>query len=231
VNGPARAPVLYNVTMRSFTALLAAGLAAVPAVAAPPAVPAAAAQALARKVQAHYVRTQDLECRFVQTYTYAGLGRRQVSRGRLRVKKPGRMRWDYEEPARKTIAVAGSRLVQYEPEANQAYVDDRFDATAMSAAVTFLLGKGDLEKEFEISAGDGGALVLVPRKPDPRVESVTLTVGPEGEVTATRVVDGSGNSNEIAFSDLKRNAGLADSDFEVKLPKDVHRVEAPGARR
>jgi outer membrane lipoprotein carrier protein len=217
--------------MHSLTALLAAGLAAVPALAAPPAGPAAAAHALARKVQGHYARTQDLECRFVQTYTYAGLGRTQVSRGRLRVKKPGRMRWDYEEPARKTIAVVGSRLVQYEPEVSQAYVDDRFDATAMSAAVTFLLGKGDLEKEFEISQGDGGALVLVPRKPDPRVESVTLTVGPEGEVTATRIVDGSGNANEIAYSDLKRNAGLADADFEVKLPKDVHRVEAPGARR
>ena len=217
--------------MRSWTALLAAGLAALPAPAAPPDGPAAPAHALARKVQGRYARTQDLECRFVQTYTYAGLGRRQVSRGRLLVKKPGRMRWDYEEPSRKTISVVGSRLVQWEPEANQAYVDDRFDATAMSAAVTFLLGKGDLEKEFEISMGEGGALVLVPRKPDPRVESVTLTVGPEGEVTATRVVDGSGNANEIAFSDLKRNAGLADADFDVKLPRDVHRVEAPGARR
>lgn len=220
-------PVLYNVAMR-FPTALAAALAALPA---PPAGPAAAAHALARKVQAHYVRTQDLEARFVQTYTYAGLGRQQVSRGRLLVKKPGRMRWDYEEPARKTIAVVGSRLVQYEPEVNQAYVDDHFDATAMSAAVTFLLGKGDLEKEFEISTGEKGGLVLVPRKPDPRVESVTLSVGPEGEVTATRVVDGSGNSNEIAFSDLKRNAGLADADFEVRLPKDVHRVEAPGAHR
>lgn len=214
-----------------FPTALAAALAALTALAEPPAGPAAAAHALARRVQAHYLRTRDLEARFVQTYTYAGLGRRQTSRGRLLVKKPGRMRWDYEEPARKTIAVVGSRLVQYEPEANQAYVDDHFDATAMSAAVTFLLGKGDLEKEFEISTGEKGGLVLVPRKPDPRVESVTLSVGPEGEVTATRVVDGSGNSNEIVFSDLKHNAGLADADFEVRLPKDVHRVEAPGARR
>jgi outer membrane lipoprotein carrier protein len=231
VNGAARAPVLYNVTMRSTTALFVAALAAASARVGAPTGPAAAAHALARKVQGHYFETRDLACRFTQTYTYAGLGRRQVSRGRLLVKKPGRMRWDYEEPARKTIAVVGSRLVQFEPEANQAYVDERFDSTAMSAAVTFLLGRGDLEKEFEISAGDGGSLVLVPKKPDPRVESVTLTVGAAGEVVATRVVDGSGNANEIAFSSLRRNTGLADADFEVKLPKDVHRVEAPGASR
>jgi outer membrane lipoprotein carrier protein len=216
--------------MRSLPALLAASLAALPAAAAPPSGPDAA-HALARKVQAHYLATRDLAARFVQTYTYAGLGRRQVSRGRLLVKKPGRMRWDYEEPERKTVAVVGSRLVQYEPEVNQAYVDDHFDATAMSAAVTFLLGKGDLEKEFEVSAGEKGTLVLVPRKPDSRVESVTLTVGTDGEVTETRVVDGSGNANAIALSDLKRNAGLSDADFEVRLPSDVRRVEALGGSR
>ena len=230
MKSPATAPVLYNVLMRSLLALLAAGLAALPAPAAPPG-GSDAAHALARKVQGHYLATRDLEARFVQTYTYAGLGRRQVSRGRLRVKKPGRMRWDYEEPERKTVSVVGSRLVQYEPEVNQAYVDDHFDATAMSAAVTFLLGKGDLEKEFEVSAGEKGTLVLVPRKPNPRVESVTLAVGPEGEVTETRVVDGSGNANAIALSDLKRNAGLSDADFEVKLPKDVRRIQAPGGGR
>jgi outer membrane lipoprotein carrier protein len=211
------------------TALLAALLvAAAPAAAVPPGpAPDPAALDLARKVQGFYERTRDLEARFQQTYTYAGFGRRQVSTGRLLVKKPGMMRWDYESPSRKTIAVKGSRLVQYEPEENQAYVDDRFDASAMSAAVTFLLGKGDLAKEFLLSRGEGGALVLHPREPDPRVESIALTAGPEGEVTATKVVDGAGNVNEIRFSDVRRNPGLADAAFEVKLPKDVRRVETP----
>jgi outer membrane lipoprotein carrier protein len=183
---------------------------------------------LARKVQGYYERTADLEARFQQTYTYSGFGRRQVSSGTLRVKKPGMMRWDYEKPARKTIAVKGARLVQFEPEENQAYVDERFDASAMSAAVTFLLGKGDLAREFELSRGEGGALVLRPKEADPRVESIALTVGPHGDVAATRVVDGSGNVNEIRFSDVRRNPGLPDAAFEVKLPKDVRRVEAPG---
>jgi outer membrane lipoprotein carrier protein len=35
--------------------------------------------------------------------------------------------------------------------------------------------------------------------------------------------------NEVRFSEVKRNAGLADSAFEVKLPKDVTRLKAPGA--
>jgi outer membrane lipoprotein carrier protein len=183
---------------------------------------------LARKVQAYYESTHDLEARFQQTYTYSGFGRRQVSSGTLRVKKPGMMRWDYEQPSKKTVAVKGARLVQYEPEENQAYVDEKFDSSAMSAAVTFLLGKGDLAREFNLSGGDGGTLVLRPREADPRVESITLSVGPSGEVTATRVEDGAGNVNEVKLTGVRRNGGLPDAAFDVKLPKDVRRIDAAG---
>jgi outer membrane lipoprotein carrier protein len=204
----------------SLTLLLAAAPAGTPAT--------PDATGLARRVQAFYESTRDLRARFVQTYTYAALGRRQVSKGTLEVKKPGRMRWDYESPATKTIAVNGSRLVQWEPEANQAYVDEKFDATAMSAAVTFLIGKGSLEKEFQLSSGDGGTLVLRPLKPDPRVDTVTLTAGPDGEVTRTQVVDGQGNVNDIAFEEIKRNTGIPDARFEIALPAGVRRLAMPG---
>jgi outer membrane lipoprotein carrier protein len=214
--------------------LIAAALLTGPlqAAAAPPAPPAAQAAdpaaALVRKVQAFYERTRDLSASFTQTYTYAGAGRRAHSAGTLRVKKPGMMRWDYATPSRKTIAVVGPRLVQYEPEERQAYVDERFDATAMSAAVTFLLGTGDLAKEFAPALDAAGALVLTPRRPDPRVARITLTTGPDGEVLGTAVVDGAGNENRLAFEGLKRNAGLADAAFEVALPADVRRVAPPG---
>jgi outer membrane lipoprotein carrier protein len=185
------------------------------------------APALAAKVQAYYEQTKDLEAGFVQTYTYAAFGRKQESRGRLQVKKPGKLRWDYESPERKIVVVNGKRLVQFEPAANQAYVDERFDATAMSAAVSFLIGEGKLAAEFDLATDADGRLVLTPKKPDSRVESIALTVGSQGQVTATRVVDGAGNVNEVAFSDLKRNRGLPDARFELELPKDVHRVKPP----
>ena len=214
--------------MLPITASLALLLATAPAAAPAAAPPAADAIALARKVQGFYETTRDLRARFVQTYTYAALGRRQVSKGALEVKKPGKMRWDYESPTAKTIVVNGSRLVQWEPEANQAFVDEKFDATAMSAAVTFLLGTGSLEKEFTLSSGEGGTLVLRPRKPDSRVETVTLTAGPDGEVTRTRVVDGQGNSNDIAFEAIQRNAGVPDARFVLDLPAGVRRLAMPG---
>lgn len=179
---------------------------------------------LTRKVQAFYEKTRDLEATFTQTYLYGGLGRKLTSSGTLKVKKPGLMRWDYQSPVVKVVAVTGKRLVQYEPEEQQAYVDEAFDATALTAAVAFLLGKGDLARDFSASLGEGGALVLRPKLSDPRVARVTFTVGPDGEVLATAVVDGAGNENRLAFSGMKRNAGLADAAFEVALPKGTRRV-------
>ncbi len=192
------------------------------------AAPAPSAAALAERVQGFYERTSDLEARFVQTYTYGAGGRPQVSRGTIRVKKPGKLRWDYEAPAKKTIVVNGARLVQYEPEANQAYVDEHFDASAMSAAVTFLLGQGRLDREFELSLEGVDRLVLTPRRADPRVARVVLTVAAGGEVLATAVHDGMGNVNAVTFEGLRRNVGLADSAFVIDLPKDVRRLSMPG---
>jgi outer membrane lipoprotein carrier protein len=205
----------------------AAGAAITPT---PSAAPAAAATAgptaagLTRKVQAYYEKTRDLEAAFTQTYVYGGLGRKLTSSGTLKVKKPGLMRWDYQSPSVKVVAVTGKRLVQYEPEEQQAYVDEAFDATALTAAVAFLLGTGDLARDFTAALGEGGALVLRPKAADPRVARVTFTVGPDGEVLATAVIDGAGNENRLVFSAIKRNAGLADAAFEVKLPAGTRRV-------
>lgn len=207
---------------------IAASLLLLVAAPSPGGTPSPEATALARKVQGFYESTRDLRARFVQTYTYAALGRRQVSKGTLEVKKPGKMRWDYASPTVKTIAVNGPRLVQWEPEANQAFVDEKFDATAMSAAVTFLLGKGSLEKEFLLSTGEGGTLVLRPRSPDARVDTVTLTAGPDGQVTRTRVVDGQGNVNDIVFEEIRTNTGIPDARFEIELPAGVRRLALPG---
>lgn len=201
---------------------------AVTAAADAPAPPPADAAALVRKVQAAYEKTRDLTARFQQTYTYSGFGRKQVSTGTLQVKKPGMMRWEYEKPARKIVVVKGSRLVQYEPDENQAYVDEHFDSSGMSAALAFLLGKGDLTKEFEVAGGEGNVLVLRPRVEDPRVERIELTADADGQIALTRVVDGAGNVNEIELEDVRRNTGLSDKAFDLALPADVVRVAPPG---
>ena len=74
-----------------------------------PARPSAApAEDLARRVEERHRSARDLTARFVQTYRSGLLGR-ESSSGALSLKRPGRMRWEYEAPEKKTFVSDGKR--------------------------------------------------------------------------------------------------------------------------
>jgi outer membrane lipoprotein carrier protein len=222
-----------------YAALLAAAVAAggsappAPTTASPAASPSsspsastsAATDELVRRVQAFYEKAHDLSARFVQTYENRAFHQTLQSEGRFVFKKPGMIRFDYEKPEPKFFVVKHDQIVSYSPAAQQA-MTGTFHADQLSASVTFLFGKGDLAAEFRVSKverpdlGPGTALQLVPKKADPRFDRLFLVVDPKSdEVRESLVVDGSGNENRFVFSDVKVNAGVPESAFEVKLPE------------
>jgi outer membrane lipoprotein carrier protein len=58
-------------------------------------------------------RTTSLVADFVQTYKSAALGRELVERGTLQLKRPGRMRWEYVHPEKKTFVSDGKSFFFY----------------------------------------------------------------------------------------------------------------------
>ena len=56
---------------------------------------------LADKVDQRYDHMQSLQASFTETYTGAGISRTES--GTLLLKKPGRMRWDYDQPRPKLL--------------------------------------------------------------------------------------------------------------------------------
>ncbi|HZD33326.1 MAG TPA: outer membrane lipoprotein carrier protein LolA, partial [Candidatus Angelobacter sp.] len=77
--------VTCALTLLIYCLLLAAVLAAQPDV-----------HAIADKVDQRYNHIQTLQAQFAETYSGAGMKRSES--GTLELKKPGRMRWDYNEP-------------------------------------------------------------------------------------------------------------------------------------
>ncbi len=99
------------------------------------------------KMQAFYDKAKDLKGKFKQVYTDSLYNRQRTSYGYLYVKKPGMMRWNYVKPERKSFIADGKVLWVCEPEDKQAFRNP-LDTTNLSTGLTFLLGKGDLTKEF-----------------------------------------------------------------------------------
>src|SRR5450755_113536 len=74
--------------------------------------------AIADKVDQRYNHMQTLQAQFAETYSGAGMKRNES--GTLELKKPGRMRWDYEQPRPKMFVTDGAVAWFYVPGEKQA---------------------------------------------------------------------------------------------------------------
>lgn len=189
-------------------------------------------------IQARYESVRDFSARFEQTTRPAQLGgaggEAVTSRGQVVVAKPARMRWTYESPEPSLVVSDGKTLWIYDPafrEAQRLPVDQGF---LSGAAVQFLLGRGDMRREFAISlVGDCGAdrveLELLPREPA-SYEKLRVVASPKtGDLAQTAVHDLLGNVTVVSFSDLAFNRDPPASTFRFEPPEGVTVVDLAGA--
>lgn len=203
------------------TALVAALLLAVPA--------KDPGRAIARRVQAFYAQTKDFSAGFRQHYTYVAIGRVEESEGVVQVKKPGRVRWDYAKPDRRTLYIEDRTLWIWRPDDQEAQVKRDFGGEQLSSAFTFLWGKGNLLKDFSPRAvpapeglPKGDALELTPIKAIPGIEKLLFVVAKDGQVLASVVTNPQGDINQIVFTGAKIDQGLSDSLFHFAPPKGAY---------
>ncbi|MBP8196484.1 MAG: outer membrane lipoprotein carrier protein LolA, partial [Deltaproteobacteria bacterium] len=90
------------------------------------------------QLQKSYESIGSLRAKFGQTLS-GPMGKRQAS-GTVALKKPGKMRWDYEKPEKKLFIADGTTLWVYEPEDEQAYKQP-LSSSQLPAQVSFLFGR------------------------------------------------------------------------------------------
>jgi outer membrane lipoprotein carrier protein len=185
---------------------------------------------LARALQKKYDGVRDFSADFVHRYRGGVLRREAIERGTLLVKKPGRMRWEYQAPERKLFVSDGATLYSYIPEDRQVMVSVVPDDTSRSTPALFLAGRGSLTRDFDVTltdvpsgvAADSRALKLVPKTPQAEYESLVLAIDPATLTLRGLVaVDLQGGTSSFSFTNLKENIGLADRQFTFEIPRGV----------
>jgi outer membrane lipoprotein carrier protein len=192
-------------------------------------------QDVANKIQKFYDKTTDFQAGFRQVYHSEAFGKDKISSGYVYIKKPGKMRWDYKEPHPKHFVADGRALYVFDPDLEQVMVDRSFTDSDLSAAVTFLWGKGKLTEEFQITfskttnlAGPKHYVLELKPKKDARFAKLIFIVDSESfMVDETLVEDPGGNLNHIFFTKVTTNVGLKDEIFVFEIPKGVMVIEAP----
>jgi outer membrane lipoprotein carrier protein len=210
--------------------LLVAVAAAWPALAQAAAQAPADPEALARALQRKYETLRDFTADFVHTYQGGVLGKAVTERGRVLVKTPGKMRWTYEGPDRKVFVSDGRKMYSYLPADRQVYVGTVPSDDRASTAALFLTGKGDLLRDYKVSAAPlppgappgAVALQLVPTRGDPDYDSLILVV--DGATLSWRMLiatDRQGGKSTFTFSNVEENVGLSDREFNFSIPRGV----------
>src|SRR5687768_1596834 len=171
-----------------------------------------------KRLQSRYEKTRDLQADFTQRTTIEGFERPMTSSGKVYIKKPGRLRWNYLEPSTEDIYVDRDDVKVYVPEHKQVLVGKLTQMAASKAPLELLLGAAKLAESFDIEPtpakgrGVGGIrlLTLLPKAREGEagrsLQRIVLEVFPKTYFIRTLSLhEASGNVSSFEFSSLQPN--------------------------
>lgn len=211
--------------MRNLTVLAALLVVSGVSLAARPQAPSRPAREVAADLQKKYDGIHDFTADFVHNYEGGVLRKKLSEGGTVQVKKPGRMRWDYTSPETKVFVSDGHRIYLHVPADNQVIVSPVPPEDQATTAVLFLVGKGNLTRDFTVTYAEGGAdttyaLRLEPRLPERDYDWLQLVIDRTSlRIRSLTAADKQGGRSTFVFSNFKENAGLADKIFAFKIPR------------
>lgn len=194
---------------------------------------------LVGKVDARYAQTQDFQADFVQETILEGFETGFTSSGRLYLKKPGLLRWDYLQPSEEQIYVDGDQVMMYVPEHQQVVKGALTQMAASKGPLALLQGAGNLSQQFTILESKDGSkvegkfpsLTLVPKpvgQTTPTIKKIVLKLFPDSYfIHGITLFEVSGNISRVMFDNIQANTGLSSSQLTFEVPSDVVVVELP----
>jgi outer membrane lipoprotein carrier protein len=191
--------------------------------------------AVVGRIEAAYRKAKDVQSDFTQTTQYEGFPTPMISKGRLSIRRPGQMRWDYREPSRHQIYVNGDEVIYFVPEHRQA-IRSTMDREVQSPVPLMLLaGAAVLSEQFAVawegppgSAGGRYRLRLTGKHSAASIAPLTIeTDANDALIRRVTLHDPSGAVTTFEFSGITLNSGLADGLFTFSPPAGIDVVDAP----
>jgi outer membrane lipoprotein carrier protein len=179
-------------------------------------------------LQAKYDKLSTLSADFTQIYNAPGSRSRRES-GRVTLKKPGKMRWDYSSPESKLFVCDGKSIYEYVPSEKYATRSSVRDSDDLRAPFAFLLGRGKLRRDFkqiefsaEAPARAGNRVLRLIPKRAVSFRELLLELDPASlQMSRLTMVESDGARSDFLFSNLRENAAAADGLFAFKAPEGV----------
>jgi outer membrane lipoprotein carrier protein len=188
------------------------------------------AEAIVDRLQKSYDATADFTADFRQETEVKTLNRTLKASGKVSFKRPGKMLWRYDEPKGQFVIADGKHLYFYQPEQNQVIKSPLKSAFRGDIPLSFLLGLGNLKKEFNAAlkstVENSYVLRLEPKGEAGGFSEILLAVNKStSDILWVSIRDAAANLTTIRFSGMRKGVGLNDSLFQVQIPSGADVVE------
>ena len=175
------------------------------------------------RVERHYTG-KSFQANFIQESTIKAMDIVDSASGKIFVRYPGMMRWEYEKPEKQTIITDGHKLWIHRPADNQVLTGSAPAFFSDGKGASFLSDIKLVRQKFKISLENSKPgflheLMLEPMEKKLDVTKIRLSVT-KNTFTVFRIItyNSYGDENRIAFTNHQFDVKLDDSLFSFKIP-------------
>lgn len=178
------------------------------------------------RVERRYTAT-GFEARFFQVSTITAMDITDTASGRIFVKRPGMMRWEYQKPEPQTIITDGNTLWIYRPEDQQVLIGKAPDFFRNGKGAGFLSDIRLLRNKFYITLSnelqnDSYLLKLLPIEQTLDISLIHLLISTKTfDIVRIVTYNAYDDKTRIELNNIQFHQNLDDALFTFKIPEGV----------
>ncbi len=150
--------------------------------------------------------------------------------GQVAISKPGKFRWEYQQPYSQMIVTDGTTLWVYDVDLEQVSINP-FSQGGPGSPAELLVGEIDLEEHYVVTESIGeddiAWVSLTPRDETAQYSSVEIGLDSDG-IQAMKLRDNLNQVTDIRFDDIERNGEISPEQFSFVPPPGVDVLQGPG---
>ncbi len=179
------------------------------------------------RVQALLSQTQTLTADVTQVLISDNGLVDETKSGTLSIKRPGKFRWDYQEPYEELLVTDGKTLWMWDADVDS-LIERTLDETLTHTPASLLSGGSDLKSLYDLEneyMSDGLSVVeLTPKAQDTDFKLVRLGFKSE-QVSVIELQDSFDQVTRITLSNVIQNPKLKDELFVFEAPEGVEAIK------
>lgn len=191
---------------------------------------------LVAAIEKTYASVTSLRADFAQVSKNIATGTETRQKGRVMLKRPKKMRWDFTGPEGSSFVTDGTTMWVWSQSTNQVIVSSAASAGSGSGMTQLLDDLNQLDELFVVTLVDGAGnaaksqfvVDLVPRK-EAGFKKLRITFTKKKyTVEQVNLTDLFDNTVELSFSQVRMNQTIEDAQFNFQVPAGATVIRADG---